>query len=230
MPQEIDGEGGENPPLCRNRVVSAASEAQSECQPGSSPSPQSASHRLHRQHTIMIHTPSASRRGAFRVVPVLVMAGSCAFAQARPEATASSSTLPEAELPPVTVSAHDGRAVPCTETGVSVSVLDIPELKKEGIISLSEALTTVPGVYVLPGGGLSQRGNTSNLVIRGMNSQSYTLPMLDGMPVDTISGDGLTLSNLVARAQLFDLGTAEILKGTQGALYGSGAMGGVLYL
>lgn len=178
----------------------------------------------------MIHTPSASRRGAFRVVLAYAMAGSCAFAQAQPEATASSSTLPEAELPPVTVSAHDGRAVPCAETGVSVSVLDIPELKKEGIISLSEALTTVPGVYVLPGGGLSQRGNTSNLVIRGMNSQSYTLPMLDGMPVDTISGDGLTLSNLVARAQLFDLGKAEVLKGTQGAIYGSGAMGGVLYL
>lgn len=168
--------------------------------------------------------------GASRVVLALAAAGSCALAQSQPEAAAPSSTVPEAELPPITVSAHEGRALPCNQTGVSVTVLDIPVLKKEGIYSLSEALTTAPGVYVLPGGGLSQKGNASNLVIRGMNSQSYTLPMLDGMTIDTISGSAYTLANTVARAQLFDLGNVELLRGTQGATYGSGAMGGVLYM
>ena len=36
-PQEIDGEDGGNPSLCRNRVVPPMVSTQSECQPGDSP-------------------------------------------------------------------------------------------------------------------------------------------------------------------------------------------------
>lgn len=164
----------------------------------------------------------------YRAVLALALAGSCALAQSV-ESTAPAA--PEVELAPVTVSAHDGVAVPYNQTGVSVSVLDVEQLKKEGIYSLSEALTTVPGVYVLPGGGSNQRGNTSELVIRGMSSQKYVMPMMDGMRLGGgMSSVGVLTSNVVARTPLFALGALELVRGAEGAVYGSGAMAGVLFM
>lgn len=157
-----------------------------------------------------------------RSLLALSAASSCLYAQ-------TPAPLPEAELAPVTVSAH-GLAVPYDNTGVSVSVLDIPQLKEEGITTLTEALTTVPGTFVLPGGGLNQRGNTSNLAIRGMSSASMTLPMLDGMRLYNSSNGGNLTPNIVGHANLFSLGNVEILRGAQGAVYGNGAMGGVLFM
>lgn len=169
------------------------------------------------------NTLTTPHTGVSRVVLALALAGSCAVAQA---ATADD----ELELAPVTVSAHDGNAVPYDRTGVSVTVLDIDELKKEGITNLSDALTTVPGLYVLPGGGLNQRGNVSNLVIRGQRADACTLPMIDGMRLNSTGGSGLVTANVLARANMFDLGNAEILRGAQGAAYGGGNMGGVLFM
>ncbi len=172
----------------------------------------------------MMNKAIAPLRGASRVVLAIAMAGGCAFAQAEPAAE-----VPEVELAPVTVSAHDGVAVPYDQTGVSVSVLDVEQLKKEGMFSLSEALTTVPGIYVMPGGG-SQRGNTSDVAIRGMSSGQNLLPMMDGMRLFTSSGGCNFTPNIVGRSDLFSMGTVELLRGAQGAAYGAGAMGGVLYM
>lgn len=163
-----------------------------------------------------------------RAVLALALAGSCAFAQS----VSPSPALQEVELAPVTVSAHDGVAVPYDCTGVSVSVLDVELLKKEGVYSLSEALTTVPGVYVLPGGGKFQRGNVSDVVIRGMSSQKYVMPMMDGMRLGggMSSSNGLIVNGFVSRAPIFGLGTLELVRGAQGSVYGSGAMSGVLFM
>ncbi len=170
---------------------------------------------------------SAPPRGAFRVVLALALAGCCTYAQASPVATEE---LPETELASVTVSAHDGLAVPYDRTGVSVTVLDIPELKEEGIYTLSEAMTTVPGAFALPGGGLDQRGNVNNVCIRGMRGSQTTLPMMDGMRLYSAS-NGMNLTpNVMAHTNLFALGSAEVLRGAQGAVYGSGALGGVVYM
>lgn len=164
----------------------------------------------------------APRTGVTRVVLALALAGSCAVAQAAAEE--------ETELAPVTVSAHEGQAVPYDRTGVSVTVLDVPQLKKEGVYGVSDALTTVPGMFVLPGGGLNQRGNYTNVSVRGMSSGSYTMPMVDGMRLSSTSGSGNTTPNVLARANLFDLGNVEVLRGAEGATYGGGAMGGVIYM
>ena len=80
-----------------------------------------------------------------RVVPVLLLAGL--------SAAASAAETPVTELAPITISAHGGNAVPYEQTGVSVTVLNMEELRSEGIFTLSDALTTVPGAAVLPGGG-----------------------------------------------------------------------------
>lgn len=171
---------------------------------------------------------TAPPRSICQVALALALASSCAYAQYTRN---TASAAPEVELAPVTVSAHDGVAVPYDQTGVSVTVLDVEQLKKEGIYDLSEALTAVPGAYVLPGGGCNQRGNIASLTIRGMSSDKYASPMLDGMLLGSgLSGDGLVAGNVVAHTPVFGLGTLELVRGAQGAVYGSGAMSGVLYM
>ena len=162
-------------------------------------------------------------------VLALALASSCVYAQQENPSTPTAE-VPETELAPVTVSAHEGTAVPYDATGVSVSILDPEELKKEGIYSVTEALTTVPGTYVLPGGGSYQRGNISDLVIRGMSSQRYVLSMMDGMRLDGMNSDGLVTNGFISRAPMFGMGTMELLRGAEGAVYGSGAMSGVLFM
>lgn len=176
----------------------------------------------------MKHTTLTPATGAARAVLALALAGSCAFAQ-QTEAT-SETTAEDAVLAPVTVSAHEGIAVPYDRTGVSVNVLDPAELRQEGVLTLSDAITRVPGVYALPGGGVNQRGNVSDLAIRGVSGGNNILPVVDGIRVYNNSGNCNLTPNLMARMTTFDLGTAEILKGAQGATYGSGAIGAVLFL
>ena len=172
-------------------------------------------------------TQIAPMGSAYHAVLALALASSCAYAQTENTPAAAVET----ELAPITVSAHEGYVVPYDQTGVSVTVLDVEELKKEGIYTVTEALTTVPGVYVVPGGGANQRGNTSELVIRGMSSQKYVLPMMDGMRLGGLGGGvGAVTNNVVARTPIFGLGALELVRGAQGAVYGSGAMSGVLYM
>ena len=186
----------------------------------------------------MKETQTALPKSASRIVLAIALASSSAIAQQQPgdsqtSTTADTTVLPPtgeeaAELPPVTVSAHDGHAVPYDRTGVSVSIIDTEQKRNQGITTLSDALTDSPGAYILPGGGDYQRGNTATLTIRGLSGDAYTMPMIDGMRL-TNTSTNLT-ENLLARLNLFDLGQVEILRGSQGAVYGGSSMSGVIYM
>ncbi len=167
----------------------------------------------------MLHNQITPSKGVSSVVLALTAAAGCAFAQ-----------IEETELAPVTVSASDGIAIPVDEVGVSVTVLDTEELREEGVFTLSEALTYVPGAYVQPSGGLEQRGSTSKMVLRGMNSGQSTLPVLDGMRLYNSADVGNLSPNIIGAANIFDIGTLEVLRGGQAAVYGAGNIGGVLYM
>ena len=157
-----------------------------------------------------------------RIVPVILLAGVSPALMA--------DEVPITTLAPITVSAHGGSGIPYDQSGVSVTVLDPKELREEGVTNLGEALTRVPGVQVQPGGGSMQRGNVSPISIRGMSKGQYILPMMDGLRIyDNSDGCNLT-PNMVSRTNMFDLGTLEVLRGSQGTLYGSGAIGGVIYM
>ncbi len=169
----------------------------------------------------MTHQNTAPICGATAVLALFSVASFPSYAQQYPQ---------ETELSPITVSAHRGLDIPRDATGASVSVLDVPALQKQGIHNLAEALTGVPGVSIQPGGGANQRGNVANTAIRGMSSDTATLPVLDGMRIFNTGGSGLLTANTMARTDLFSLGNVEILKGSQGACYGGGAMGGVIFM
>lgn len=184
-----------------------------------------------KQYNMKTYT-HAPHGGITRVVLALAWAGSCAFAQAEQKASETTSATPaktveETELPPITVSAHDGLSVPYDQTGVSVTVLDSEKLQKEGVQTLTDALTRVPGAYVLPGGGGYQYGNISKLVIRGMNDPNYNLTMVDGMRLYRPQLLNPT-ANFLGQSMLFTLGNTEVVKGAQGAVYGGGAVGGLV--
>ncbi|MBQ4595025.1 MAG: TonB-dependent receptor [Akkermansia sp.] len=166
----------------------------------------------------MKHRYRATQRVAYVVVPALLAAGGVL------------ADTQETELAPITVSAHGGLAVPYDQTGVSVEVVDLQQMKQEGIYTVSEALTTLPGVYVLPGGGANQKGNTSQIVIRGMSADGYTTTMIDGMRLGSNGGDTIITSNVLGRTDIFSLGNLEVLKGSQGAMFGGGAVGGVVFM
>lgn len=164
----------------------------------------------------------AFRKNAIRVGLASFLAGGIGFSQTTASETAAKT---ETELPEIVVSAHM-TGVPHDNTGVSVTKISPEKLEKEGVHTLSEALTRSPGVYIMSGGGFNQRGSATRTVIRGMNSDNYTLPVIDGI---RLNGAGTqTGSNVFGMTDLFTLGNIEVLRGSQGANYGSTAIGGVV--
>ncbi|MDE2305067.1 MAG: TonB-dependent receptor [Gammaproteobacteria bacterium] len=118
----------------------------------------------------------------------------------------------------------------------SESVLDIPynisavtgkALAGADVKSLNDIARIVPGV-VIP--DLGPRANSSNslIIIRGMNVNdpvaSAYLPWGSVPTVSTYVDDVPLFVNL----HLFDIQRIEVLRGPQGTLYGSGAVGGTV--
>ena len=168
----------------------------------------------------MTQRTRAPHAGATRIVLALLCAGGSA---------AAATPAVEVELEEVTVSAYNGTEVPYDRSGVSVERLDPAELRGRGITTLTEALATVPGAYIQSGGD-NQRGNVSALTLRGFNGVGSILTMVDGMRTSGLSGGVDITANTLARAHCHDLGKIEVLRGSQGAVYGNGAEGGVVYL
>lgn len=176
---------------------------------------------MSRPNIYMKHQHNAFTKNAIRLlVPVIVLTGSCA---------AQTTNIISGEMTAMTVSAHQ-EEIPKNTTGVSVTVLDIPELKSEGVYTVTEAMTSVPGIYALPGGGDYQRGNVSSITLRGMRSDAYYMPIIDGMRMSGTSGSGNLSQNVMARVTLFDIGRLEVLQGAQGAILGGGAVSGIIYM
>lgn len=58
-----------------------------------------------------------------------------------------------------------------------------------------------------------------------MNKDTYTLTMVDGMRISDVNMSG---NKLLGITNLFTVGNVEVVKGAQGAVFGSGAIGGVV--
>ncbi|MBT3449338.1 MAG: TonB-dependent receptor [Bacteroidetes Order II. Incertae sedis bacterium] len=111
------------------------------------------------------------------------------------------------------------REQPALSVPVSVSVLSAEDLGRRNVIVLDDALRTVSGVQVL-GNQINIRGSSGF----AYNTGSRVLLMLDGMPLLTPESDGVPLEALPAT----EIERIEVLKGPGSALYGGGALGGVI--
>src|ERR1700728_1292790 len=117
------------------------------------------------------------------------------------------------------VSAQD---LPISITAVSGDALDKAHI--EDIAGLANSMAGINYVDRGPFGGV----NGSNLIIRGLNSES--LAFQEGLatqvvpPVATYIDDTPLYFNM----RLDDLDRVEVLRGPQGTLYGSGSLGGTI--
>ena len=108
------------------------------------------------------------------------------------------------------------------EVGAQSIVIAEKEIQTRQYHSAVEALSHQPGII------LSQNGpvGPSSLFLRG---SSNTLLLINGVPVSDPMGTNHNF-NYSLLGQLLDVNRIEVLKGPQGSLYGSSAMGGVVQI
>ena len=109
------------------------------------------------------------------------------------------------------------------ETGASVSILNEQELQN-ATLGISQAFESVPGVSIDTNGGL---GGTVGISVRGLK-QSYINVRIDGM--DVTDPAGTQTSYDFGALPSMGLGQVEFVKGSQSAVFGSEAVGGVINL
>jgi vitamin B12 transporter len=105
-----------------------------------------------------------------------------------------------------------------------VTMVDRATIEAHGYNSITQALTDIPGLHVSPSG---PQGGLASVFIRGTNS-SHVLVLRDGMPI-TDAADPTGAFNFGIDT-LSDIERIEVIRGPMAALYGSGAIGGVINL
>lgn len=113
-------------------------------------------------------------------------------------------------------------ATPIAQVASSVSVITAADIEARQQRSLPDVLRNVPGVNIVQTGGA---GGQTSLFLRGSNA-SHTKVLVDGMDI----GDPATPSGAADISKFLsgDIARVEVLRGPQGALYGSDAIGGVV--
>lgn len=130
---------------------------------------------------------------------------------------------PTVTLPDVVVTAtRVPTAIERIPAGVSVITREM--IEDHGFDTLAGALSELPGVRVSPAGG---PGGQASIFVRGTNS-NHVLVLRDGMPINDPSE--ATGAFNFGIDTLSDIERIEVIRGPMAALYGSGAIGGVINL
>ncbi len=102
----------------------------------------------------------------------------------------------------------------------AVTVVDRALMDQLQIVSAADALRLVPGFHLVTTGGA---GGVGSIFPRGGESD-YTLVLVDGV-VQNVFGGGFDAAHLSTS----DLDRLEVVRGPQSALYGGGAIGGIIH-
>jgi vitamin B12 transporter len=113
---------------------------------------------------------------------------------------------------------------PVLDIPAGVTVIDRKTIEERDYTTLTQALAAVPGIHVSQSGG---PGGNASVFVRGTNS-NQVLVLRDGMPLNDAS-DASGAFNFGIDT-LADVERIEIIRGPMAALYGSGAIGGVINL
>jgi len=167
---------------------------------------------------------------------MLAMASPAARAQvdapASPASAASAAAPAETKQAPsqvlevVTVSATRRRE-PTRDVPMQVNRLSVQQMERSGAASLSDYMSTQPGVDVKTAGG----PGLGQVSIRGVTTGDQTIATV-GVYIDDVAFGSNSAyaggSSTALDMSLLDLNHIEVLRGPQGTLYGAGAMGGLL--
>ncbi|MDH4189272.1 MAG: TonB-dependent receptor [Betaproteobacteria bacterium] len=102
----------------------------------------------------------------------------------------------------------------------NTTVITARQIRDSGAPDLSTLLRGQPGVEIAQSGGL---GGASTLFLRG-GSGNHALVLIDGMRIESATLGTASIEHLM----LDEVERVEIVRGNVSALYGSGAMGGVV--
>ncbi len=125
-------------------------------------------------------------------------------------------------MPPVVVSAT-GFAQPLADALPSVSVIDHAQIVASGATHVDTLLQQVAGVQLATNGG---PGQSSNVFVRGFGGTDV-LVLLDGVPLNAQDSTGVAYLYNLDAAQIQRI---EVIRGDVSAIYGSGAIGGVVLI
>jgi vitamin B12 transporter len=123
------------------------------------------------------------------------------------------------EAPAVVVSATKTE-VPPTQLTSAVEVITGEELEQKGIKTVIDGLRLAQGVFATSSGG---SGTEATVKMRGAFAR-HTLVLIDGVIVNSPTTGAYDFSSLTVD----NIDRIEILRGAQGMLYGSDAVGGVI--
>ncbi len=105
-------------------------------------------------------------------------------------------------------------------------VISRQDIENKRMADLPSLLRTEAGIQFASTGG---PGGTTSIFMRGANP-NQTLIMIDGVPITDHAdlGGSSTISTFLSHIQLDQIDHIEVVKGNVSAIYGSGAMGGVI--
>jgi iron complex outermembrane receptor protein len=141
-------------------------------------------------------------------------------------AAADKAPVDESSLQEVVVTATR-RAVSAQDLPISITAVTGAMLDKAGIEDISGLAHSMAGVSYAdkgPFGGVSG----SNLIIRGLNSETLTGVPAAASPIVPPVATYIDDTPLFVNLRLQDLDRVEVLRGPQGTLYGSGSLGGTI--
>ena len=123
----------------------------------------------------------------------------------------------------VVVTASD---TPQTVDEVSKAVTSITrrEIEERDEATLTDALTTVPGLRVQQLGG---PGSLVSIKTRGLRNQDTSV-LIDGLRFRDPAAPEADATSLLSDIQVTDTGRVEVLRGSGSSLYGTNALGGVV--
>jgi len=125
---------------------------------------------------------------------------------------------PTFELPEIEVAGKRPQ-LPST-TPAAVSVITADEIAAMGALTVADALRVLPEIRIKDSGG---SGSLTTVSIRG-SASTQVLILLDGIPVNRASLPSVDLSTFPIQ----NVDRIEVLRGPFSAIYGSGALGGVI--
>ncbi|MCP9442615.1 MAG: TonB-dependent receptor [Nitrospira sp.] len=123
------------------------------------------------------------------------------------------------QTPDVVVSATK-TDLPTRQTTSAVEVITGEELEQKGIKTVIDGLRLAQGVFATSSGG---PGTEATVKMRGAFAR-HTLVLIDGVIVNSPTTGAYDFSSLTVE----NIDRIEILRGAQGMLYGSDAIGGVI--
>jgi vitamin B12 transporter len=139
-----------------------------------------------------------------------------------PETTVTARPFPAQPLTDDAVVSESRQATSRSSSGSSITVLTQEDFQNRGARTVSDALRIVPGLDVRANGG---PGQLTSIFTRGTNA-SHTKVLLDGIPLNDPSHPSRAFN--AANFMLDNVERIEVIRGSQGAVYGSDAIGGVI--